>query len=618
MLKNEAQLRILHILSQTHLTGAEVYSREITDWLVDNGHEVRVISDKIHLPLKATYTAMPIDKARGLSRWRLIFRLRHFIIENKIEVIHTHSRASVRVAWWATRGLKVALVSTVHGNQHWSLSKRLFDLYGDRIICVCENVKNQLRDLYKVNARKLTVLRNPFTTPAPKMAPRSEVKRLALAGRTTGPKGKVVEFFIDKIFDQLLVQSSKLQIDLVGDLFSLSSEAQIKFKALVQKHTGRLKNISKYPAEEYDQRLGEYDYLIGAGRIAISGCAQRVPVFAIGEVDCLGWLDHKTYELALASNFGDIDYTKKHLNLDEKKILSELSDYINSSVKRDELELLAKRAQEDFDRNLICEKIYSMYQSAWLQKQIPKNIPMLMFHQVTDQELHTKHRIFVTKEQFAKQMQCLRDWGFESVSFKDLADWKNQKKSLSSFPKRPIVLTFDDGYQNNLTNALPILKQNNLKATIFLLTDNDVNTNFWDQGEVPESPLLSRAERQLLVSSGVFEIGSHGFRHEKLSLKNRDEALLELQNSKKLLEAEFGREIPVYAFTYGDTNLELAELSRRAGYAYAINTDRGGLHFEENPHSIFRVSIFPEDNYWSLWKKTSSWYRKYYFHKRGH
>ena len=59
-----------------------------------------------------------------------------------------------------------------------------------------------------------------------------------------------------------------------------------------------------------------------------------------------------------------------------------------------------------------------------------------------------------------------------------------------------------------------------------------------------------------------------------------------------------------------------AQAAQAAGYSYAVNTDTGAMLLEENPYSIFRVNIFPNETNFSLWKKTSRWYRKYYFWKR--
>ena len=98
---------------------------------------------------------------------------------------------------------------------------------------------------------------------------------------------------------------------------------------------------------------------------------------------------------------------------------------------------------------------------------------------------------------------------------------------------------------------------------------------------------------------------------------NPESALSELVESKKSLEKEFHELVNVFAFTYGITTPSAAALAQAAGYDYAVNTDTGGKLLEEDPYSIFRVSIFPDENKWSLFKKTSTWYRKYYFLKRG-
>ena len=121
---------------------------------------------------------------------------------------------------------------------------------------------------------------------------------------------------------------------------------------------------------------------------------------------------------------------------------------------------------------------------------------------------------------------------------------------------------------------------------------------------------------RLKWNESAFEIGSHGFSHQKITQMSEAEARLELRKSKQDLENEFKKNIPVYAFTYGDTSLEAAKWALEEGYDYAVNTDTGGQLLEEDPYRIFRVNIFPNESFFSLFKKTSSWYRTYYFRKR--
>jgi len=127
---------------------------------------------------------------------------------------------------------------------------------------------------------------------------------------------------------------------------------------------------------------------------------------------------------------------------------------------------------------------------------------------------------------------------------------------------------------------------------------------------------LSTEERQKLGDYG-FEIGSHGFRHQRITHLKNSEAFEELRQSKLVLEKEFQKSIPSYAFTYGVAEEPHFEMARRAGYDFAVMTDFGGLHLEENPHRIFRVNIFPNESCFSFWKKTCWWYRYYFYFKKS-
>ena len=179
-----------------------------------------------------------------------------------------------------------------------------------------------------------------------------------------------------------------------------------------------------------------------------------------------------------------------------------------------------------------------------------------------------------------------------------------------------MVLTFDDGYRDNLETASPLLKKYGFRAQLFLLADTNINSNVWDaDGSEPAHEIMSSAERQAWKAS-AYEIGSHGFRHQKITEFSLEEAQKEISNSKLALEDEFKVPVQSFAFTYGITRLEGAEMAQRAGYEYALNTDTGGMLIEEDPYSIFRVNIFPNETTSSLRKKTAKWYRRYYKFKR--
>jgi peptidoglycan/xylan/chitin deacetylase (PgdA/CDA1 family) len=239
-----------------------------------------------------------------------------------------------------------------------------------------------------------------------------------------------------------------------------------------------------------------------------------------------------------------------------------------------------------------------------------------MYHKIPQQEINSQHKIFVTAENFEKHLQFYKKKGFTTLTFSELALYRKALVSFKYFPKKPLVLTFDDGYRDNLETASPLLRKYGFKAQLFLLADNKINSNVWDaSGDEPAHEIMSQDERQKWKTS-AYEIGSHGFRHQKITEFSLEEAQKELTQSKISLEDEFKIPVTSFAFTYGTTRPEGAELAQRAGYDYALNTDTGGMLMEEEPYSIFRVNIFPNETKSSLYKKTAKWYRRYYKFKR--
>jgi peptidoglycan/xylan/chitin deacetylase (PgdA/CDA1 family) len=273
-------------------------------------------------------------------------------------------------------------------------------------------------------------------------------------------------------------------------------------------------------------------------------------------------------------------------------------------------------AKSDFSPSVIAAKVQRLYESALFLKWHPRWIPVLMYHKIPAAELQSQHKIFVTKANFEKHLRFFQKRGFETLTFNELAAFRKGERDFSRFPKKPLVLTFDDGYRDNLENASPLLKKYGFNAQLFLLADKNISSNSWDAGgSEPAAEIVSGEDRQQWLQS-AYELGSHGFSHQKITAFTRDQALDELSASKKSLEGEFAKEVSVFAFTYGITVPDSETLAESAGYEYAVNTDSGGLLMEERPYAVFRVNMFPDESLWSLFKKTSAWYRRYYFFKR--
>ena len=603
-------VRILHLLSQNHLTGAEVYAATLALEQKAMGYSVFQISNGFFYPTDAVKTELEVETKSKVQFLKNVFWMRSYLQKNEIAVLHSHSRASAKLAYWATVFTPVAFVSTVHGEQHASLSKQLFNQYGQFLIAVCENIQNHLQADFGYRAEQLKVIRNPINQKnfyfLPKVRDTQKLK-IAVIGRTTGPKKERTEQTLQALLNLAVEMNLNLHIEVVGGSKKDLALPEKDLSQIVEVHTATLttKNYSLY------------DLVIGSGRVCMESILSGIPCVAFGEAQYIGLIRNAHFTSALRSNFGDIDLTNKNgPNLNRRQFKNDILTLLNGELSQEELRGLAEKAAAEFSTSKIASRLERIYQSAIFLKKYPYVIPVLMYHKIPEVEIKSQHKIFVLKENFEKHLQFFKKNKFQTLTFSELEKFRKNEKDFSLFPKKPLLLTFDDGYRDNLDNASPLLEKYGFRAQIFLLANFDIQNNVWDASETePSHDIISGKERQKWLSS-AFEIGSHGFSHDKITKMSTDQAFLELSESKMSLEKEFDQAINVFAFTYGDTDSKSAALAEAAGYQYAVNTDHGGFRIEESPYEIFRANIFPDETNYSLWKKTSRWYRRYYYWKR--
>ena len=152
------------------------------------------------------------------------------------------------------------------------------------------------------------------------------------------------------------------------------------------------------------------------------------------------------------------------------------------------------------------------------------------------------------------------------MTFKDYLSFRNCETSLTAFPKRPLILTFDDGYLDNYTNLLPMMKRYGFRGVIFLLGDPSIRYNFWDadSGEHRDE-LMNTEQKKEFVESG-WEIGAHSMTHANLTTLDDEKAYYEIAQSKADLEKDMGTEIVSFAYPTGYCDERIKELVKRQGY----------------------------------------------------
>lgn len=225
-------------------------------------------------------------------------------------------------------------------------------------------------------------------------------------------------------------------------------------------------------------------------------------------------------------------------------------------------------------------------------------VPILMYHKVAHRNpdaLVKGH--YVTPETFGRQLRLLRALGYETVELSGLFQPGTQ------LPPRPIVITFDDGYQNFFDHALPRLKKFGFVSTVFLVANQLGGVNAWDraQGDVTE-PLMGIEHIKRAAAAGT-QFGSHTLDHVNLQRAMPDEARRQISESKAVLEQTLELPIETFCYPYGGMNAQTPEFVREAGYRLACSTLKGTNTAHTDRYALRRINV--RSDTWTpvLWLK---------------
>ena len=188
----------------------------------------------------------------------------------------------------------------------------------------------------------------------------------------------------------------------------------------------------------------------------------------------------------------------------------------------------------------------------------------------------------VEPRDFDIQMKYLVDHGYHTITPDELYE---ALKGSGKLPERPVLITFDDGYEDNYTNAYPILRKYGLKATIFVVTGFLSKRDgylTWDQ--------LREMEQNGIT------IESHTVTHAPLPELPDDRIYEELAESKRQAEEELGHPIEYIAYPTGVHDLHIAEIARVCGYKAGFTVKYSNVDKNSNIFALERVPIFRTEN----------------------
>lgn len=252
---------------------------------------------------------------------------------------------------------------------------------------------------------------------------------------------------------------------------------------------------------------------------------------------------------------------------------STLNDKKTSVVSSEDEKLIPKQANElaVYDSSKIEKKII---ESVPIFHEYNKKIPILMYHSISYEKGNTAR---IPKEKFREQMKYLKDNKYTTLTVDELYSYMQTGKLV---PSNPIVITFDDGYKDNYTNAYPILKEFGLKATVFVITNTiDMDKNYLTSNEIKS------------MDSNNIRIESHTVAHEQLDKLSYSDNVKTMTASKTKLEKILGRNINYLAYPYGTYNDNIIKAAKESGYKLAFSTQYGWIDKGDNIYLLGRIFI---------------------------
>ena len=199
---------------------------------------------------------------------------------------------------------------------------------------------------------------------------------------------------------------------------------------------------------------------------------------------------------------------------------------------------------------------------------------MITYHGVTDQKLAYAGADYyrVTLSTFIRHMQLIESEGFHPITFKHI-------KGGAPLPENPMVITFDDGEENNFSEALPVLRRFQMSAVFFIIS-----------GNIDQSGWMKKHQIKELAQAGM-EIGSHSVSHRFLSNLSETDLRDELSNSKKSLEHASGEEVLSLALPGGRGSKMVRLNGYENGYEFLATSEPGINQDGFDPFKIQRWAM---------------------------
>ncbi|AIY06244.1 hypothetical protein Plano_2279 [Planococcus sp. PAMC 21323] len=237
------------------------------------------------------------------------------------------------------------------------------------------------------------------------------------------------------------------------------------------------------------------------------------------------------------------------------------------------------------------------------------DIPVLMYHILIPGR---NDSISVDPVRFKEQMLALKLSGYTTITEQQLLAHLENDVQL---PEKPILITFDDGYMSNYTIAFPILKELNMKASVYVIASRIFETNGVTPGEYEKFSWQQAREMVGTISIQSHTWDSHSkkpdshyqsrglittrlFKENKLETQQEFEerTFKDLFTAKNTIEENVGTEVIAISYPYGEYTDDTIRLAKKAGYKMAFTINSGT---NDRNSSLFKLKRFTADGMYS-------------------
>lgn len=219
------------------------------------------------------------------------------------------------------------------------------------------------------------------------------------------------------------------------------------------------------------------------------------------------------------------------------------------------------------------------------------SVPILVYHDVSPVPPAAFRRYAVTVRAFARQLAWLSGRGFQAIDMDALLRARTGREVL---PRRPVIITFDDGFRSCVDHAVPLLRSRGFTAIFYLVGGLMGERSRWMPGAGGQLPLMTWSQARELASAG-FQCGVHSMTHQRLTGLSRAGLQVELADARRRVEDRLGRPALHFAYPYGAYDGAARAAAGDAGYVTASSTRPGPSGPDDDLLALHRITVHGHD-----------------------